>query len=62
MTEPFVPTGLEYDEGALDEMARVEPSTSQAHDPKGASASETVHSFVLSVDPRIDLRHRRSGR
>lgn len=62
MTEPFVPTGLEYDEGALHDRVRVAPSAAQERDRESAAAAETVHSFVLSVDPRVDLRRRRSGR
>lgn len=58
MTEPFIPTGREFDEGELPTPTK--SVSEQDEEPDEAPASTAVHDFVLTVSKQVD--DRRGGR
>lgn len=58
MTEPFIPTGREFDDGELPTPAKRVAERKDAADE--APAYTAVHEFILTVSKRVD--DRRGGR
>jgi hypothetical protein len=58
MTEPFIPTGREFDEGELPTPA--ERGSQQDEKPDDQPVNTAVHKFVLTVSKQVD--DRRGGR
>jgi hypothetical protein len=58
MTEPFIPTGREFDEGELPTAAK--PESKQEEKAGDRPVKTAVHDFVLTVSKQVD--DRRGGR
>ncbi|MDQ3485657.1 MAG: hypothetical protein M3445_09670 [Actinomycetota bacterium] len=58
MTEPFIPTGREFDDGELPTAAKRKSKQEEKTDDRPANTA--VHEFVLTVAKQVD--DRRGGR